>query len=212
MNRSYGTQQTSKMGQRGLYLVRKPLQQVQDLNVVREATSGRVIAVLPRVWAVASTGPEVVQDAVPELQPVPLAAQPNVAPKPEVAFYRKYTEAMLRRYLRLSMEAGRVPSLLGRELFRGNVTSYRVKSFEDVVIFCHDIEKCLDQLDPLELRLVKRIALQQYTQAETASALRMSYRDCKRKYYRALDRLTKIFLRLKLMDVIPGCQGGTRRS
>jgi len=32
------------------------------------------------------------------------------------------------------MEAGRAPSLLGREMFRGKVTSYRVHSFEDVVI------------------------------------------------------------------------------
>ena len=35
---------------------------------------------------------------------------------PEMAFYRKYTEAMLRRYMQMSTESGRVPSLLGREL------------------------------------------------------------------------------------------------
>ena len=48
--------------------------------------------------------------------------------------YRRYTEAILRRYLRMSLEAGRAPSLLGREMFRGQVTSYRVHSFEDVVM------------------------------------------------------------------------------
>lgn len=41
-----------------------------------------------------------------------------------MAFYRKYTEAMLQRYVRMSMEAGKVPSLLGQEMFHGNVTSY----------------------------------------------------------------------------------------
>ena len=31
----------------------------------------------------------------------------------ELAFYRKYTEGMLRRYMYRSMEIGRVPALLG---------------------------------------------------------------------------------------------------
>lgn len=34
-------------------------------------------------------------------------------PRAEVAFYRQYTEGMLRRYMYRSMEMGRVPSLLG---------------------------------------------------------------------------------------------------
>jgi hypothetical protein len=206
-------QHAGKLEGRGLYLVRKPVGRVEDVSVVREASTGRVVAMLPRVWAVAAAEPNAGrQGPVAEGQEVDCSQPLPAPPEPELAFYRKYTEAMLRRYLRLSMEAGRVPSLLGRELFRGQVTSYRVKSFEDVVIFCHDIEKCLHQLDALELRLVKRIALQQYTQAETAVVLGMSYRDCKRKYCVALDRLTEILLRLKLMDVIPGCQGGRHRG
>ena len=60
-----------------------------------------------------------------------------------MAFYRKYTEGLLRRYVRLSMEAGRAPSLLGREMFRGNVTNYSVQGFDDVVIFVHDVESCV---------------------------------------------------------------------
>ena len=200
-------QQARGMGRSGLYLVRKPVSRSQQLDVVREATSGAVVSMLPRVWAVAA-GPEAVQQAASQQEPSAPAVPPQSAPEPQWAFYRKYTEAMLRRYMRLSMEAGRVPSLLGRELFRGQVTSCRVKSFEDVVIFCHDIEKCLDKLDAGQLRLIKRISLQQYTQAEAAAMLGMSYRDCKRKYGVALDRLTEILLRQKLMEVVPGCQGG----
>jgi predicted DNA-binding protein (UPF0251 family) len=132
----------------------------------------------------------------------------EVAPVPELAFYRKYTEAMLRRYLRLSTEAGRVPSLLGRELFRGNVTSYRVKSFEDVVIFCHDIEKCLVQLRPLERELIRRITLQDYAQGEAAAMLGISLQSCKRRYREAIDHLTTIFLNLALMEPLKTCQGG----
>jgi hypothetical protein len=128
--------------------------------------------------------------------------------KGELAFYRRYTEAMLRRYLRLSMAAGRVPSLLGRELFRGHVTSYRVQSFEDVVIFCFDMEKLLGRLRPLDQQMIKRIALQEYGQGETASMLRMSLRSCQRGYGEAVDRLTGMLLGAGMLEPLESCQGG----
>src|SRR5580704_14745053 len=90
--------------------------------------------------------------------------EPVAARVPELAFYRKYTEGMLRRYMRLSMETGRVPSLIGQPMFRGRVTSYRVRSFEDVVIFVYDVEKCLARLDARSQELIARISLQEYTQ------------------------------------------------
>ena len=49
----------------------------------------------------------------------------------ERRIYRGRTVAMLRRYMRYSMETGRLPSLLGREFFRAKVTSYTVVTFED---------------------------------------------------------------------------------
>src|SRR5207245_2027953 len=61
--------------------------------------------------------------------------------------YRERTIPLLKRYLRISIEVGRLPSLLGRELFRSKVTSYRMSSFEDAVIFVHDVERALAQLD-----------------------------------------------------------------
>jgi len=126
--------------------------------------------------------------------------------EPQVAFYRKYTEAMLRRYMRLSMEAGRVPSLMGRELFRGHVTSYKVKSFEDVVIFCHDVEKCLTVLDARERELIKRIALQAYSHGEAAAILGLPLRSCIRHYFGALDKLTHRLLELELLKPLESCQ------
>jgi hypothetical protein len=119
---------------------------------------------------------------------------------PEISFYRKYTEGMLRRYMRLSMEAGRVPSLIGQPMFRGRVTSYRVRSFEDVVIFVFDVEKCLRQLDERSQELIARISLQEYTQGETAGLTGMSLRSVVRHYAEALDRLTVIFLKAKLLE------------
>src|SRR5436305_13548863 len=67
---------------------------------------------------------------------------------PELSLSRDYTIGMLRRYFRMSIELGRLPSILGREFFRAKVTSYRMNSFEDVVILVHDVEKCINLLDP----------------------------------------------------------------
>ncbi len=65
----------------------------------------------------------------------------------ERRMYRGRTVGMLRRYLRYSIEAGRLPSMLGAEFFRAKVTAYTVVTFEDRVIFVHDMETCLERLD-----------------------------------------------------------------
>ena len=148
-------------------------------------------AVLPQVWAFAKGPGRALRRA-----------------DPEMAFYRKYTEAMLRRYVRMSMEAGRVPSLLGQEMFRGKVTSYRVESFEDVVIFLHDVEHCLGKLDPEEQTMIRRMGLQEYTVEETAAAMRLNQRTVIRRYGMALDRLTDVFLRVRMLEPLKNCQGG----
>lgn len=145
--------------------------------------------VIPQIWAFAAEG-----------------QGQKRSTQPELAFYRKYTEGMLRRYLRLSMEAGRVPSLLGKEMFRGRVTSYRVQSFDDVVIFVQDVEKCLRRLSDPQRELVERIAIQEYTQGEAANLLGLSLRTVVRKYADALDELTAIFLELRLLEPLTECQ------
>jgi hypothetical protein len=195
-----------------LHIVRKTVGSV-GVGVVREGSTGRVVTMVPRIWAVAEPyGAKALSSNPAEmdgLKPVPFkdgsgnglsdsarggSVREKPKAEPEVAFYRKYTEALLRRYLRMSTEVGRVPSLLGRELFRGHVTSYKVKSFEDVVIFCYDVEKCLKVLDAPERALIKRIALQAYSQGEAASILGLSLRTCVRAYAGALDKLTRELL------------------
>lgn len=170
--------------------------------------------VLPRVWATASAcqgarkGPQSLrlvraqEDAATALpvRAIQRAERATRLQNDGWQFYRKYTEAMLRRYQTMSMEAGRVPSLLGRELFRGNVTHYKVKNFEDVVIFVHDVEKCVGMLSSGKQHLIRRIALQEYTQAETAAMLGLSLRTVIRNYNDALDRLTRIFLEKGLLE------------
>jgi hypothetical protein len=134
-------------------------------------------------------------------------AEESTAAKPpvEVAFYRKYTEGMLRRYMYRLMEIGRVPSLLGDFSFRGKSSNRKGYTFEDAVIFVHDVERCLMRLNPVERELVGRIALQEYTLLEAAELTGMSVRTVVRRYTEALDRLTLVFLRLKLLQMPGSC-------
>ncbi len=63
----------------------------------------------------------------------------------ELSLYRDRTVLLLRRYMRLSLEAGRLPSLLGRECFRTRFSAYLTHTFEDVVIFVHNVERSLEE-------------------------------------------------------------------
>jgi DNA-directed RNA polymerase specialized sigma24 family protein len=74
-------------------------------------------------------------------------------------------------------------------------------NFEDAVIFLFDIEKCLKRLDPFGRELIARIALQEYTQEETAQLIGHSVRTIVRKYAETIDTLSRIFLDLELLEV-----------
>jgi hypothetical protein len=171
------------------------------------------LVILPMLWATATVSEEtksavglrkpvasVKSATTVAMEPAAVVEQPKRT-APEVAFYRKYTEGMLRRYVRLSLETGRAPSLLGREMFRGNVTNYSsVTGFDDVVIFVHDVERCVKMLSEEQQQLVRRIALQEFTLEETASLLDLPVLRVLRRYWRALDALTEVFLERKLLE------------
>jgi len=189
----------------GLMLVKKAPQRcvAEEFGMVREASTGRVVAMLPQVWAVAEKVAETEAPGVPQLvAETPAGSRPKV----EMAFYRKYTEGMLRKYLRLSTQTGRVPSLLGRELFRGNVSHYQAHSFEDVVVFCMDLEKCLSRLTTAEKHLIRRITLQEYTYLEASAVMGVSLRYVSREYLKALDRVTTLLMEAELLDPLKSCQ------
>jgi DNA-directed RNA polymerase specialized sigma24 family protein len=122
---------------------------------------------------------------------------------PDLWLYRERTLGMLRRYQSMSVEVGRLPSLLGREFFRSRVTSYRAGTFEDSVIFVHDVANGLAQLGGFERELIAKIALQDYTQNETARLLGCWRRTVGRRFPEALDRLTEIFLQAGLLIRLP---------
>ena len=134
---------------------------------------------------------------------------------PDLWLYRERTIAMLKRYLRISIQVGRLPSILGRELFRSKVTSYRMSSFEDAVIFVHDVERALDQLDSFGKDLVAVIIFQDYSQDEAAEVLHCARRTVCREFPEAIDRVSEMFLDGGLLNRLPprrpvenSCQGG----
>jgi hypothetical protein len=137
--------------------------------------------------------PEALLDIIPE----------RPAIDPTLCLYRGRTIAMLKRYLRQSIEVGRMPSLLGREIFRSKITAYRATSFEDSVIFVHDVEKCLEQLDAFEKRLIATIVLQEYTHDEAAVRLHCWRRTVGRRFPEAIDRLSELFLKGGLLHRLP---------
>jgi hypothetical protein len=142
--------------------------------------------------------------AMPCIVPVATAVAeqfPLARPKPIAgyAFYRKHTLALLNRYLRISMEIGRAPSALGRIVLRGRVSSYRLRTFEDGIIFVLDVEKALKQLDRLSRAVVNRVALEDYSIPEAAALTGESERSINRIYGEAMDRLTAVFLQFGLL-------------
>jgi len=134
----------------------------------------------------------------------------------EFWLYRERTVALLRRYMRLSLEVGRLPSLLGREFFRTQVTSYRAHTFEDLVIFLHDIERSLDELSGEQKLMIGMIVLREYSHEEAAQVLGCARRTILRAYLEAIDTITEIFLKREILVALPdhkferpeACQGG----
>lgn len=133
----------------------------------------------------------------PARRPVPLP------PASELHVYRGKTVSLLRRYFALSLEAGRLPSLLGREVFRSRVEEWPNASFEDNVIFVHDIERCLEQLNPYHRSILARILFESYTFEEAGRRMGRDERHIRRLFPCILDSLSRTFLRLRLLHLFP---------
>jgi Sigma-70, region 4 len=129
--------------------------------------------------------------------------QSKIDERPDFWLYRDRTVSLLWRYTRLAVELGRLPSLLGREFFRARVSRYDAQTFEDSVIFVHDIECCLESLDPVDKVVIAMLALEQYTQEEAARYLHCTQRTIGRHYGEALDRLSEIFLNREILRTLP---------
>ena len=106
----------------------------------------------------------------------------------------------MRRYLQMSIELGRLPSILGQEFFRSKSSSYRIHTFEDVVILVHDVERCLQRLDQFSQQVVARVVLEEYSHAEAALLLGCTRRTVTRRVAEELDQLSGIFLETGILS------------
>ncbi len=128
---------------------------------------------------------------------VPSPCQPLA---PELSLYRDQCLVLLHRYFMMSVEVGRLPALLGREVFRTRARSYRLMSFEDIVIFVHDVEGCLRRLSAFDQELITRLVFQEYTQEEAVALMGCGLRTIERRFPEALDALTEMFLEYGMLN------------
>jgi hypothetical protein len=145
----------------------------------------------------------------PDPQPglLDLASAPTLPDDaPDMRVYRTRTIALLNRYFRMSMDLGRLPSLLGREYFRAKVSSYRVCTFEDAVIFTHDVERCLQRLDPFSRQIIARVIFQDYSREEVSAQLRCDLKTVKRRLRDSLDLLALMLIRGGYLNALPAHQ------
>ncbi len=118
----------------------------------------------------------------------------------ELFQYRYETVAMLQKYLKVSLDLGRLPSVLGGEMFRAKVTSYRVTSFEDLVIFVTDFGRCLERVSETARRFIALNIFQEYSKGESARRIGADERNGRRIYCDAIDELSEVLLRFRMLD------------
>jgi hypothetical protein len=126
---------------------------------------------------------------------------------PQIGQYRERTVALLRRYMRASLETGRLPSMVGKEFFRATVTAYRSVTFEDRVIFVSDVEKILSRLEYWDQQLIARLILQEHSQEKTARLLHCNCRTVQRRLPEVLDVLSERFLEVGLLVAVRSSGG-----
>jgi hypothetical protein len=119
-----------------------------------------------------------------------------------LAAYRPYTRALLRRYFRMAVDIGRLPSILGGLCFRARVSSYKLNTFEDAVIFVHDIERVFERIERHFLEIIAGVVLLDYSVPEAALRLGITVQRAERRYSAALDSLAAVLLEVGLLRPI----------
>lgn len=119
----------------------------------------------------------------------------------ELYMLRQHTHGLLRRYLYASFQTCRVGSTMRDPVGRGWVSSRPITTFEDALIFVHDMERCIKSLPSLDRDIITRVVLQEYTQTEAAVLLGMGSRTMSYKFPAAMDRLTEKLIGSELLIV-----------
>jgi hypothetical protein len=111
-----------------------------------------------------------------------------------LAAYRPYTRALLRRYFRVALDIGRLPSVLGGLCFRARVSSYPLRTFEDAVIFVHDIETAFERIERRHMEIIAGVLMLDYSLPEAALRMGITLQRAERTYISALDTLSAVLL------------------
>ena len=125
---------------------------------------------------------------------------PELDPRPEMICFRGQTLSLVRHFFELSCQVGRLPSLMGRELFRARVSHHAIPSFEEQVVFVRDLELCVARLKNEQAEIVALIGLYNLSREEVAAMLHCSRWWVNDQLTRALDSLSEIFLQAGLLD------------
>ena len=95
-------------------------------------------------------------------------------------------------------------------MFRAKITTYTTTTFEDRVIFVHDVEVCLERLAPFDQKIIARIILQEYDHERAARALHCTRKTIERRLPQILDELSEVFLEVRMLVPLPGAKKETR--
>ena len=132
-------------------------------------------------------------------EPLP-AESHEIDPRPEMLCFRGQTFALLRHFFELSCQVGRLPSLLGRELFRSRVSHHAIPSFEEQVIFVRDVEICLAKLNQAHSEIITLVGLYDFSHDEVAEMLHCSRAWITQRFAEALDSFSEILLHAGLLS------------
>lgn len=119
----------------------------------------------------------------------------------DLLFYRGQTMAIVRHFFEMSCQIGRLPSILGREFFRARVSHHAIPSFEDQVVFVHDVERALARLTPQDTEVISMVGLYHYSLDEVAKLTGRCRTTVVERFSDAVDRLAEIFLTSGLLKV-----------
>jgi hypothetical protein len=125
---------------------------------------------------------------------------PEIDPRPEMLCFRGQTFALVRHFFELSCQAGRLPSPLGRELFRSRVSHHAIPSFEEQVVFVRDVELCLAKLSEQHSEIITLVGLYDFTHDEVGEMLRCSKAWITQRFAEAIDSLSEILLEAGLLS------------
>ena len=125
---------------------------------------------------------------------------PAIDPRPEMLCFRGQTFALVRHFFELSCQVGRLPSLLGRELFRSRVSHHAIPSFEEQIVFVRDVELCLAKLNEEQAEIITLVGFYDFSHDEVGQMLCRSKAWITQRFAEALDTLSEILLQAGLLS------------